>query len=53
MEFCELQFLVLGWSEYDPKLLAERVVRPLQAFLTEQLQVRSIVLQAILHSAII
>ena len=35
-----MQFLLLGWSEYDPALLATRVVQPLQAFLTDQLQLR-------------
>jgi len=34
-----VQYLILGWSEYKADLLQQRVVQPLQTFLTQQLQV--------------
>ena len=34
-----MQYLILGWSEYKADLLQQRVVQPLQNFLTQQLQV--------------
>ena len=39
---CHLQYLILGWSEYKANLLQQRVVQPLQNFLTQQLQVRTV-----------
>ncbi len=36
---CAAQYLILGWSEYKADLLQQRVVQPLQNFLTQQLQV--------------